>query len=919
MKNHKNITKTLRSLLAIVVAASIMTTPIAAWSQPVHMAINDQAVKRFKTVFADYDKYKVAPINFEEKYESVGIPDNKETRKAQKANKDHDKKAENYNFAWTYEADIQTNSLRQWIVSGGDWADIPAAYSGLRHFYNPLARSDNNYITYLTDQSAFFSLYDQPKTDAMTWGLTHIDNPFNWKNALKYYKKAMEIPEDGATPDAFSETQFKLKTKKWWKFWQSDIPKDRKKERELYLGLAYRGLGETMHLLADMTQPAHVRNDAHLKEEPLEDTMTPEFVKAYAKKFETGTAVDGRIADQFLSTNGTTLNNPEQLFITLSTFTNKHFYSSDTIYDEESGVYPNNGEIPIPNPQFKDLIPGEMEVPISQWQVDRTKTQLGEHPLIASEVDLLPLTTDTNIGTSIYSDFAFRTKKVKFLGASFLGGFVPMVQEKVSGRIFKSKTYSIPADIHFTCYQGRVLIPIAIAACSDLMHQFYPTLEFETEYEEPELITEKTNDKLPKIRYEVNQEAVMNHKVEDDQAWLEAGLSISYTGAGELIFENEGEPRNKIPLSFENGKLVGMQNADKEWVKEKPVLHMRQDNSVKLTKEQRYTEIKEKDSVYIQINAGGRTWTGAKLHYNFPVETLEAEYTELGLREEENYPGFGVREFAASCEAVNFETKDTKDDCYLAPLYTGKAELVFEDEKGLIKKRDVFFEDGILSKITDTEGELVDEPLILYADETAEYELTDMEKRYEIKHNQKVYFRISYDRYKDIKSKSWSYVNEFEEIDGVYVGSMTVGATQKLRDFVVTMFTHFIRPFANALAKMFDAPPLSFEELRAIVDDSTTTNITTVNIALIIISDSGNKVDVELYWYDEYGEETMIPCKGTYKNGLLRFKGTHPDASVIELTGRLYKNSRLYGKVGGRAWGIIGQAIDGEWEAEKTD
>lgn len=892
MKNHKNITKTLRSLLAIVVAAAIMTTPVTAWSQPVHMAINDQAVGLFKTVFADYDKYKVAPINFDEKYRSVGIPD-----------------FHNPNFAKDYSACLWLNSLKQWIVSAGNWADIPAAYSGIRHFYDPLALSGDHY---LTDHSAIFKYYDNPKTDAMTWALVREDNPFNWKNALKYYKKAMEIPEDGATPDAFSGTHFK-----------TDVeikPKSRKRERELYLGLAYRGLGETMHLMADMTQPAHVRNDSHPWEEPLEDTITPEFVKAYAKKFETGTAVDGRIADQFLSTNGTTLNNPKQLFITLSTFTNKHFYSSDTIYDKESGVMPNNDETPIPNPQFKDLIPGEMEVPISQLQVDRTKTQLGEHPLIASEVDLLPLTTDTNIGTSIYSDFAFRTKKVKFLGASFLGGFVPMVQEKVSGRIFKSKTYSIPADIHFTCYQGRVLIPIAIAACSDLMHQFFPTLEFKTEYEEPELITEKTNDKLPKIRYEINQEAVMNHKVEEDQAWQQLNLSISYTGAGELIFENEGKTYKSIPLSFENGKLVGMQNADKEWVKEKPVLHMRQDNSVKLTKEQRYTEIKEKDSVYIQINAGSRTWTGAKLHYNFPVETLEAEYTELGLREEENYPGFGVREFATSCEAVNFETTDTEEDCYLAPLYTGKAELVFENERGRIKKRiDVFFEDGVLSKISDTEGNLVDEPLILYADETAEYELTDMEKLYEIKQDQTVYFRITDGRTRYLKSENWSYLSDFEEIDGVYVGSMTVGATQKLRDFVVTMFTHFIRPFANALAKMFDAPPLSFEELRAIVDDSTTTNITTVNIAFIIISDSGNKVDVELYWYDEYGEETMIPCKGTYKNGLLRFKGTHPDASVIELTGRLYKNSRLYGKVGGRAWGIIGQAIDGEWEAEKTD
>jgi len=865
VKKYIYIVKTFRALLIVAVISAMVTVPVAAWSQPVHMAINNQAVELFKRVFTGYDKYKAAPINFDELYTSVGIAD------------DH----KPY-FARSYSPCRRLKTMQRWIELGGDWADVPAAYAAVRHFYDPLALSG---VHYLTDHSdAFGAVYDQPETDAMTWALSHSDNPFNWRNALIYYKKAMEIPEDGKAPEAFSGSHFKTNVK--------IEPKDRNKERGIYLGLAYRGLGETMHLLGDMTQPAHVRNDSHPWEEPLEDTITPVLVRKFAEGFSTGTAVDAQMVSKFLSTNGTTLNNPEQLFIALSTFTNRNFYSSDTIYDKDSGIMPRNDEVPIPSPQFKDLIPGVM--------------------------DLLPPSIDADNGTAKNAETKEKAETINYLGAPFLNDIVLMVQEKLSGIIFKSKSYFVPTNANFTKYQGRVLIPIAIAACSDLMHQFFPTLELIAEFEEPELITEETNGKMPEIRYEIEQEAVMNHKVQNDQAWQQADLSISYTGAGELVFENKGKIYKSIPLSFENGKLTGMQNADKDWVKEKPVLNLRQDQSVKLTKEQKYTEIKDNDSVYIQIKAGSRTWTGTKLLYKFPVETLEADYTEHGLREEENYPGFGVREFAAFCEAVNFKTTDTGDVCYLAPLYTGKAELIFENEKGYIKKKiDVFFEEGVLSKISDTEGNLVDEPLILYGDETAEYKLTDMEKLYEIKQDQTVYFQIRVDRNRYIKSQSWSYFSDFEEIDGTYVGSMTVGATQKLRDFVVDIFAYIMHPLANAIAKLADSPPLSFDEVRGIVDSSTTSNTVTVDIALSIVTVSGNKVAIEFYSYDEYGEATVTSCEGTYQNGLLHFKSAYYDASVFEFSGRLYKDS-LYGTIGGSAWGIIGQAVDGEWEADKV-
>lgn len=61
-----------------------------------------------------------------------------------------------------------------------------------------------------------------------------------------------------------------------------------------------------------------------------------------------------------------------------------------------------------------------------------------------------------------------------------------------------------------------------------------------------------------------------------------------------------------------------------------------------MSKEEAYTAIEDGDSIYIRINTGNRTCISIKLNYEYPVETLEADYTEHGLREEE---GKGQLEF----------------------------------------------------------------------------------------------------------------------------------------------------------------------------------------------------------------------------------------------------------------------------------
>lgn len=835
----KNMMRRFFSLLITAAILSVTALPAYAWLQPIHRAINDQAVEKFKAIFSSANKYETAPISFNEFYQGAGIS----TRS---------------NFANTYRATSRTMQLPEWIVNGGDWADEPEIYASVRHFYDPMALSG---VHYLTDQSsAFGTFYDQPQIDAVTWGLSHNDNPFNWRNALVNYKKAMEIPEDGNKPDIIRGEHFKLNV--------AVKPKDRKEERDYYLAYAYRALGETMHLMADMTQPAHVRNDSHPFDEPLEDTITAENVREFAL----GSSVDARMTENFLSSGGSRLYLPENLFFTLAAFTNKNFYSSDTIYSKDDGVYPVNEEIPIPSPQFKDLIPGEMML---------------------------------------------KGKTINFLGTPFLNDVIPMIQEKVSGVIFKSKSYFVPSDNDFTKKMGSVLIPIAIAACSDLMHQFYPTLVLNTEFGEPERFIDDSSEK-PEVLYETETKAVMIHKTEEDQAWQDAGLSISYTGTGELIFGKNGKVRKIIPLSFENGQLSGMMNEDKEWLREPPVLYLQQDPDIRLSKEEEYTSVEDGDVIFIRIHAGSRTWTGMTLNYRFPVETLEADYTEHGLREEEGHPGFGVREFAAFAEAVNYDLQNTEETIYLNPLFTGTAELVFEDDKNKIKKIiPVWFEDGTLTAISDTEERMVKGPLLLYGDETAEYKLSDMEKLYEIKKDQSVYFRIKIDEDRYLKSARWNYAQNDEEIDGVYSGSITIGATQKLREFVVTMFSYVFYPIANAILLAVGEEAKSIEEIRSIVDGATTGETVNAEITLSILTESGNKVAIDFTVYNEDGVPTVTAAKGTYQNGQLNFTADFTDGSSLEMEGWL-RGDTLSGTTEGNAWGMVAQAIEGKWTATRT-
>jgi hypothetical protein len=824
--------------LACVAAIALPAWPAWAWNQPTHIAINDQSIKKFQSTFASLEKYQWGKLDERAFYTGVGT-------------------FSHVWFAKDFRPAERTLSLSDWVSQAGDWADEPELYAAVRHFYDPMALSG---VHYLTDQSAMHGRYDQPQVDAMTWALRAPDNPFSWQNALLAYKKAMEIPEDGQKPGEITSQDFKLQL--------TLRPKDRQEERDIYMARALRSLGETMHLMADMVQPAHVRNDSHPNDEPLEDAVNA----AMTASVVANNSVYSGMAGNFRSAGGSSNLAPEQLFISLATFTNANFYSADTIYDAAAGIKPVNWEKPYPKPQLKNLSEEE--------------------------------TTVDGV-------------KVKYYAGEFDGKKVPMIRQRVSGWIFKGakeKSYMVPPS--YATDLAGVLLPIAVAANSDLMDHFFPTLELQEEYGEAEFLLEDAEGKpAPRIRVEVS--AKLHHHIERDPAWQEAGLSIAYSGPAELVFSGKYGEYKTVKLVFSQGQLIGHENREGKIIEGPVHVYAKQGPGGRLSKDEEHTKLQDGDAVFIRIRQGGRIFNSHKLYYRFPVQELQAEYSDNGLREEPDAKGFGVREIEIRGEAVKPTLNPPADGKYLENAYTGFADLCFLDEKGRLKEiRPIWLQDGILAKIPDLTSKMVEQPLILYGDETANYKLTDWEKFYQIKEKYSVFLRIPLENDEFITSNRWSYLIENEELEGVYYGTLRLTATERFRSFVVSIFARIFHPIANLIRNAIDEPPMSYEEVRVAVDSATTSEVVEVPLTLTIKPLEGNKVDVIYSMVDSEGQTVTISTVGTFKKGELKFEVKFEDGTVMSMRGRL-SGDTLTGTLEADAWMRFANALEGSWTVSK--
>jgi hypothetical protein len=354
-----------------------------------------------------------------------------------------------------------------WLARGGHDADVPSFEMGFRHFYDPYY--EPSYLTWFrrwfkkpkkssfSSEAEFFkslqykaddwninkALGDKirnlkwqprvirPKIDAITWALSHPENEHSWLQGLKIYKAAMENDSDKL--DGLS--------------------------REKAFSKAFRCLGETMHLMADMAEPAHVRADSHSVQEPIEQSVNGKMIEKIIgdtwknKKFKpTGDFSDS----ENLS--------PADRMVNLARFTNENFFSNDTIFDYKSWIFPRNHKRPYPKPQLSGL--------------KKVKDVYFKH---FADVGWVPMAKETG---SLFSSPIIKIKKLKSRELNVL----------------KSMAEG----------QAKVLIPLAVYNCARLPDLFFPTLKMKADIDHHDGNT-----------YLINAE--ISHHIENDPEWEKLG------------------------------------------------------------------------------------------------------------------------------------------------------------------------------------------------------------------------------------------------------------------------------------------------------------------------------------------------------------------------------------------------------------
>jgi len=457
-----------RCLIALLVFSLFPCAASFGWGcNEAHPAINELAGKLFiikSQSDAFGDKYKRAPVEFRTVFNGVTF------KKGGMSEKTADKIKIDANFIG-------------WLRRGGHDADIPEIVMGFRHFYDPVY--EPRYLTWLIrrimkpdredvpTEEAFFSSFEyhaddwnpnkdwngklrqlrlqpkliKPRIDGITWALSDEDNEHSWLNGLKAYKAAME--NDRTRFGGLTQAQIFAK--------------------------AFRCLGETMHMVGDMTQPAHTRADSHSLFEPVEKTVDDAMVRKVIG--------DGWKNPEFRPSKDFTVVrglSPEELMKSAAVFTNHRFFSNDTVADYKKWVFPRNNKRPYPRPLVSNL--RETNGVYSSWFED---------------VGWVPLAKETG---SWFSVVLFKSKKLNR----------------------KNPKFNVTAEMAEP--QASVLIPLAVYSASEVIDKFFPTLEM--------AVSVKNADGNS---YEVSGE--LKHSIENDAEWKKVG-EIRYTGPATILINN---------------------------------------------------------------------------------------------------------------------------------------------------------------------------------------------------------------------------------------------------------------------------------------------------------------------------------------------------------------------------------------------
>lgn len=129
-----------------------------------------------------------------------------------------------------YDEKMVNKEVLEWLADGGEYEDKPLEcapfWRSRHHFHNPV------------DNSGFSGIWDTGILSGVSsrdWALYPTEMQscgyYSWNNARVYYLWALAA--------------------------------DSKDMRERYFAETFRGLGQLVHLIQDMSVPEHVRNDGH--------------------------------------------------------------------------------------------------------------------------------------------------------------------------------------------------------------------------------------------------------------------------------------------------------------------------------------------------------------------------------------------------------------------------------------------------------------------------------------------------------------------------------------------------------------------------------------------------------------------------------------------------------------------------------
>jgi len=135
----------------------------------------------------------------------------------------------------------KTRKVFEWIEIGGEYEDSPIILRPVNHFHNPITKQGYNGLWWL-----FWGGFGYLNgASSLQWAQEDIGTQspggyYSWKDTRQYFYTALTGRDYGGNPIALT-----------------------KEQRDTYFASTFRGLGQLMHLVEDLSVPEHTRNDGH--------------------------------------------------------------------------------------------------------------------------------------------------------------------------------------------------------------------------------------------------------------------------------------------------------------------------------------------------------------------------------------------------------------------------------------------------------------------------------------------------------------------------------------------------------------------------------------------------------------------------------------------------------------------------------